>query len=82
MVAAVDSSNGRAIEFHARLGFGEVARMPGIGDKWGQRLDLVLLQKALLTILADDDETDGRPTAKGLISWNLNAKSWNLNAWN
>jgi len=47
MVAAIDSSNKGAIGFHTRLGFQEVARMPGIGDKWGQRLDLVLMQKML-----------------------------------
>jgi L-amino acid N-acyltransferase len=44
MVAAIDGSNVRSIEFHSRLGFDEVARMPGVGEKWGQRLDLVLMQ--------------------------------------
>jgi phosphinothricin acetyltransferase len=43
-VAAIDGSNVRSIEFHSRLGFDEVARMPGVGEKWGQRLDLVLMQ--------------------------------------
>jgi phosphinothricin acetyltransferase len=47
MVAATDSSNVRSIEFHKRLGYVEVARMPGVGDKWGQRLTLVLLQHDL-----------------------------------
>lgn len=47
MVAAIDSSNVRSIDFHARLGFTEVARMPGVGEKWGQRLDLVLMQLEL-----------------------------------
>ena len=47
MVAATDSSNVPSIEFHKRLGYTEVARMPGVGDKWGQRLDLVLLQHDL-----------------------------------
>jgi L-amino acid N-acyltransferase len=47
MVAGIDASNVRSIDFHARLGFVEVARMPGIGDKWGQRLDLVLMQRHL-----------------------------------
>ena len=44
MVAAIDAGNVGSIEFHARLGFVEVGRMPGVGDKWGQRLDLVLMQ--------------------------------------
>jgi phosphinothricin acetyltransferase len=47
MVAATDSSNVASIEFHKRLGYVEVARMPGVGDKWGQRLTLVLLQHDL-----------------------------------
>ena len=47
MVAATDSTNVQSIEFHKRLGYIEVARMPGVGDKWGQRLTLVLLQHDL-----------------------------------
>lgn len=47
LVAAVDGDNERSIRFHRRHGFDEVARMPGVGDKWGRRLDLVLLQRDL-----------------------------------
>ena len=47
MVAGIDGGNVRSILFHARLGFHEVARMPGIGDKWGERLDLVLMQREI-----------------------------------
>jgi L-amino acid N-acyltransferase YncA len=47
MVAGIDGSNVRSIRFHARLGFHEVARMPGVGDKWGKRLDLVLMQREI-----------------------------------
>jgi L-amino acid N-acyltransferase YncA len=47
LVAAIDASNGRSITFHAKMGFVEVARMPGVGEKWGQRLDLVLMQTDL-----------------------------------
>lgn len=47
MVAAIDGGNERSIRFHERRGFVEVARMPGVGDKWGARLDLVLLQRDL-----------------------------------
>jgi L-amino acid N-acyltransferase len=47
MVAAIDGSNAGSIAFHARLGFVQVARMPGVGEKWGRRLDLVLMQLEL-----------------------------------
>jgi phosphinothricin acetyltransferase len=47
MVGGIDGSNDRSIRFHERLGFHEVARMPGIGTKWDRRLDLVLMQLAL-----------------------------------
>ena len=47
MVAAIDGSNTGSIAFHARFGFVEVARMPGIGEKWGHRLDVVLMQLEL-----------------------------------
>jgi phosphinothricin acetyltransferase len=45
MVAAVDAANTDSLEFHARLGFVEVARMPEVGEKFGRRLDLVLMQR-------------------------------------
>jgi phosphinothricin acetyltransferase len=45
MVAGIDASNVRSIAFHERLGFFEVARMPEIGEKFGLRLDLVLMQR-------------------------------------
>lgn len=47
MVAGIDSSNHDSIAFHARLGFLETARMPGVGRKRGRRLELVLMQKDL-----------------------------------
>jgi L-amino acid N-acyltransferase YncA len=47
MVAAIDASNLGSIRFHERLGFFEVARMPEIGEKFGRRLDLVLMQRML-----------------------------------
>jgi phosphinothricin acetyltransferase len=47
MVAGIDGANERSIRFHERLGFVEVARMPGIGEKFGRRLDLVLMQREL-----------------------------------
>jgi L-amino acid N-acyltransferase YncA len=45
MVAAIDSANLGSVAFHSRLGFVETGRMPGVGYKWGQRLDLVLMQR-------------------------------------
>lgn len=36
-----------ALADHARLGFHEVALMTGIGEKWGRRLDLVLMQREI-----------------------------------
>lgn len=47
MVGAVDGENRASLDFHARLGFVEVARMPQVGEKFGRWLDLVLLQKQL-----------------------------------
>ncbi|MCU1454304.1 MAG: N-acetyltransferase [Acidimicrobiales bacterium] len=54
MVAGIDATNHRSIAFHAKLGFAEVARMPGVGEKWGQRLDLVLMQRDLAEPLGGD----------------------------
>ncbi len=47
LVAGIDSTNVRSIQFHTKMGFVGVARMPGVGEKWGQRLDLVLMQHNL-----------------------------------
>jgi phosphinothricin acetyltransferase len=47
LVGAIDGANEESIRFHARLGFVEVARMPQTGQKFGQWLDLVLMQRIL-----------------------------------
>jgi phosphinothricin acetyltransferase len=47
MVAAIDGDNDSSIEFHRRLGFVEVARMPEVGHKFDRWLDLVLMQRVL-----------------------------------
>jgi L-amino acid N-acyltransferase YncA len=47
MVAAVDGANEASINFHKRLGFVEVARLPEIGAKFGRWQDLCLLQLRL-----------------------------------
>jgi L-amino acid N-acyltransferase YncA len=44
MIGAIDGENVDSVEFHLRLGFVEVGRMPGIGEKFGRPLDLVLVQ--------------------------------------
>lgn len=45
MVGAIDSGNLGSIEFHQKLGFTEVARMPEVGRKFDRWLDLVLMQR-------------------------------------
>jgi len=47
MVGAIDGENVRSIRFHERHGFTVTGRMPGIGEKFGRRLDLVLVQREL-----------------------------------
>jgi L-amino acid N-acyltransferase len=47
MIAAVDGENEGSIQFHQRLGFVEVARMPELGAKFGRWLELVLLELRL-----------------------------------
>jgi L-amino acid N-acyltransferase len=44
LVGAIDGANVGSLAFHERIGFREVGRLPGIGEKRGQRLDLVLVQ--------------------------------------
>ncbi len=47
MVAGISATNHRAIAFHSREGYSEVARMPEVGRKNDVWLDLVLMQKIL-----------------------------------
>ncbi|MBL4926510.1 GNAT family N-acetyltransferase [Fuscibacter oryzae] len=47
MVAGISGGNAAGLAFHSALGYAEVGRMPEVGQKWGQRLHLVLMQKIL-----------------------------------
>ncbi len=47
LVAAVSGANPKAITFHERMGYTNLATLPKVGQKFDQRLDLVLLQKLL-----------------------------------
>ena len=47
MVGAIGLPNAASVALHARLGFVEVGRMPQVGWKFDQWLDLLLMQKML-----------------------------------
>ncbi len=47
LISAISGTNTGALAFHRALGFDEVGRLPGVGLKFGRRLDLVLMQKSL-----------------------------------
>ena len=55
MIAAIDGANVASIQFHERLGFVQVARMPEVGVKFGRWQDLVLMQLRLDDRTAPDD---------------------------
>lgn len=57
MVAGISGVNTKAISFHENLGFVRVGLMPDVGQKGGQWLDLVLMQKIL-------SETDCPPDSR------------------
>ena len=44
VIAAVSGDNPASLTLHTKLGFREVGRLPGVGEKWGRRLTMVLLQ--------------------------------------
>ena len=47
MIGGIDAENTVSIALHAKFGFAEVGRLPGVGIKFGRALDLVLMQKNL-----------------------------------
>ena len=47
MVGAIDATNATSLALHETMGFSETGRMPGVGEKFGKRLDLVLVQRNL-----------------------------------
>ena len=47
MIGAIDASNYGSLALHEHMGFEETGRLPGVGEKFGKRLDLVLVQKML-----------------------------------
>lgn len=47
LIGGIDSQNTDSIEFHQRLGFVEVGRMPQVGKKHDEWLTLVWMQKIL-----------------------------------
>ena len=47
MVGAIDATNYVSLALHEHMGFEETGRMNGVGEKFGKRLDMVLVQLAL-----------------------------------
>lgn len=47
MVGAIDSTNYVSLALHEHMGFEETGRMHGVGEKFGRRLDMVLVQLTL-----------------------------------
>lgn len=47
MIAGVSAQNPEGLAFHGALGYANIATVPQSGYKWGQWLDLVLMQKFL-----------------------------------
>jgi L-amino acid N-acyltransferase YncA len=47
MVAIVDAENQRSIDFHQRMGFTEVGRMPEVARKFDRWLEMVMMQRVV-----------------------------------
>ncbi|MEM7094011.1 MAG: N-acetyltransferase family protein [Actinomycetota bacterium] len=64
MVGAVDGDNQASINFHERLGFEVVARMPQVGRKFDRWLDLVLMQRILDRDASSGSRPSGAPSIR------------------
>ncbi len=47
LIGGVEAENGASLALHRALGFEEVGRLPGVGQKFGRWLTLVFMQKTL-----------------------------------
>lgn len=47
LIGAVSGNNDAALRFHEKIGFSQVGHLPGVGRKWENSLDLILVQKNL-----------------------------------
>ncbi len=47
LVGGISGANAAGLAFHKRTGFTQVGHMPSIAQKFGQRLDLILMMKSL-----------------------------------
>ncbi len=45
LLASISSRNEQSLAFHRKHGFDEVARLPRIGEKFGETFDVVYMQK-------------------------------------
>lgn len=48
MIAGMDAANTASIGLHARAEFERAALLPGVAEKWGRRLDLLLMRRELI----------------------------------
>lgn len=61
VLAHISSRNPRSIRFHARHGFVECGRFPGVAHKWGETFDIVWMVKAL----SETEELESDPAKRG-----------------
>ena len=47
LIGGIEAGNEASLKLHARHGFAQTGRLPGVGRKFGRWLDLVFMQKTL-----------------------------------